>query len=128
MLTLFLAASLWTASQEPGVQPLMVTTIERLADPLARDISWIASGVAGDLLSTSWALRRCQTCREANVLGPDVESRIALQIGGGVGSAVACYELRRAGKPKLASVVRWAFVAFKVYAAGTNAYHAIRRR
>lgn len=136
-LTMMLAASLsgLTISEtaekivaQTGMSATVIVPIEKIADPFVRDVLWISRGVAADLLSTSWALRRCPTCYEGNVIGIDAEARIALQIGGGIGAAVTCYEFRRAGKPKLAAISRWIFVATKAYAFTSNAVHAIRRK
>ncbi len=100
--------------------------VERIADEFARDMFWLGAGLSADLLSTSWALRECPSCYEANPFGHDSEARIALKIGTASAIGLTQYRLRRAGHHGWATALRW----FGVFVQGgftvNNSLHALR--
>jgi hypothetical protein len=82
--------------------------VERIADDYGRDLAWVVGSHAADLYSTAWALRH--GAREANPLGPDVESRLALKMASCASTGLTLWKLRRDGHGKTATVLRWLYV------------------
>jgi hypothetical protein len=107
--------------------PPQVVTID-LADRMAGHAAALGFASAADLLTTSWALRRCPACNEANPLGADVEARVALKLGYGTAALGACWLLERGNHRGWAKAVRWSAVVLFAGAAASNATHAIRRK
>lgn len=131
-LGLFLAsnseASLWQASSAAGaradVPPAVTVPVERIADDYGRDLAWVVGSHAADLYSTAWALRRGAT--EANPLGPDVESRLALKMASCATTGLSLWKLRRDGHGKTATVIRWLYVAGNGLLVANNIWQAKR--
>lgn len=133
MLAALLASSLWLAASEAGARPdapqaVVVVPVEKVADEFGRDIYWLVGSHAADLYSTAWALHRCPTCSEGNPFGPTAEARIALKMAGVASTGLTLWKLRRSGKGKAATVVRWAYVAVNAGLTINNARRAIRKR
>ena len=129
LITLLLAAALvGPPTPPPTVERLneRLNEVERVADGMASDILWIGAGQAADLFSTAAALKWCEGCAEANPLGFNVEARVALKAAGGLLATGMCYELRRGGHHKAATVFRWISVGISAFAVGNNTYHAIK--
>lgn len=104
--------------------PLILVPVEKIADDAVKDVVWIVRSHAFDLGTTALGIRR--GAREANPFGPDVESRVALKMFGSASGALTCWELRRAGKPRAASIVRWATVAMNFGFGVSNLYQAFK--
>lgn len=129
LLALALASSLWASAQEAGaradVPPAVVIPVERIADDFGRDLAWVVGSHAADLYSTAWALHR--GAREANPLGPDVESRIALKMAGSATTGLTLWKLRRDGHGKTATIIRWLYVAGNAALVVNNVYQGSRK-
>lgn len=63
------------------------------------DTARVGGGLTADLWSTEYALARCPTCREGNVLGVSKNARIWLKAGMAVGIIGINHKLRRDGHP-----------------------------
>lgn len=126
---LTLASSLWVAAQEAGARPdappVVVVPVEKIADDYGRDLAWVVGSHAADLYSTAWALHR--GAREANPLGPDVESRIALKMAGSATTGLTLWKLRRDGHGKTATIIRWLYVAGNAALVVNNVYQGSRK-
>lgn len=108
MLSLVLAASLWSASMQERVAPpqaYVTVPVERISDAVAVDLVFIGVGTALDLISTDRAINR--GCVEGNPLVPRVEGRIGVKIGAAAIRASGAYLLRRTGHGGTAGVLRW---------------------
>lgn len=119
MLSLLLAASLWTASQNVPA-PAVIVPVEKIADSLAVDLTTNAIGTGLDLISTDWAINK--GCIESNPLAPRVEGRIALKIGASAIRGAVSYWLRRSGHKTVADVWRYAGLATDLVITGNNIY------
>lgn len=134
MLTaLALATTLWASAQVAGARPdaaqaVSVAPVERIADDFGRDLAWVVGSHSADLYSTAWALHRCPSCREGNPLGPSSEARIALKMAGTASTGLTLWKLRRAGKNRAATILRWTAVAVNVGLTVNNTRRAIRER
>ena len=133
MLSLALAVSLWSASQDAGSRSLpagaIVVPVEKFADDSARDLYWLVGSHAADLYSTALAIQRCNgACGEANPLGPTAEARIALKMASTASAGLTMFKLRRSGHARTATVLRWTYVAVNSALTINNVRHAIRKR
>ena len=107
MLSLLLAASLFTASQEPRTSEAssVVVPVERVADKFAGDMTWIIATHAGDLAWTGIALERCNgACVEGNPIGFNPEARMAMKIAGTAAMGLTIRKLRRAARSQASCV------------------------
>jgi hypothetical protein len=109
------------AGVEAGSVAQAVVPLEGIADDVMADAVWLAGANAADLYSTSYMLKRCATCFEANPLGHDAEARIALKAAAYPIEVGACYVLRRTGHRNWATGFRWAIVAVHAALAVNNA-------
>jgi hypothetical protein len=104
--TSLLAASL-APREAPAAAFGPAVPVEKMADEFARDLVWLGLGLSADMLSTSWALKECPSCYEANPLGHDVEARVALKLGMASAIGGLQYKLRRGGHHGWARALRW---------------------
>jgi len=133
LIALALASSLWASAHEAGARadaPQAVAVavsvpVERIADDFARDLSWVVGSHAADLYSTAWALHR--GAREANPLGPDVESRIALKMASCATTGLSLWKLRRSGHGKTATIARWLYVVGNAALVVNNVYQGSKK-
>jgi hypothetical protein len=123
MLAFVLAASLWQASTAAGERPSALcdlaaigcvqgtgieVPVEKIADDYGRDLAWVIGSHAADLYSTAWSLRHGAS--EANPLGPDVESRLALKMASCATAGLTLWKLRRDGHDRAAKALRVFYV------------------
>lgn len=118
-----LVASL--APREAPAEAFAQVPVEQIADPFARDLLWLGLGLSADLLSTSWALKECPTCYEANPLGHDSEARVALKMGMASLVGVTQYRLRRGGHHGWATGIRWGAAILHGVLTVNNGRHAL---
>lgn len=111
-----------------GPPQAVTVPVEQIADRTASCITWVVGAGAADLYSTSWALARCPSCREANPLGFNSEARIGLKMASGAAFGLACYALERKGHPGWAKIVKWTYVGLTGFFVGNNVFHGARRR
>lgn len=128
-------ASLWLAASGAGARAdaaqavAVPVPVEKVADEFARDLSWTIGTHAGDLGLTALAIERCDgRCGEANPIGFNPEARIAMKMAGAAMSGLTLWKLRRAGKSREATVMRWAIVAVNTALMVNNGIHAARKR
>lgn len=89
--------------------------LERIADAFAVDLVFLGAGVSGDLLSTAAFRHYCPTrCREGNALVFSPDALVPLKLGSATAVGGAQYLLRRKGKGKLATALRWTYLAVNV--------------
>lgn len=98
------------------------------ADRTVSEVTAIGIAYSGDLLTTGWALSRCPTCREANWLGPNPESRMALKSGMLFAQAGTVWLLESHGKHDIALGLTIGSCLVSAFAIVNNSIHAARRR
>lgn len=131
LLSLALAASLWSASQDAGEKApssaFVQVPVEKIADEFGRDLYWLIGSNAADLYSTAWAIHRCGgECGEGNPLGPTAEARVALKMASAASTGLTLWKLRRDGHGRSATIVRWISVGFNAVIVANNVRHAIK--
>jgi hypothetical protein len=119
----FLAASAAHCETVGPPAPVTVTLANRAV------AESVAVGLTGafDLYTTGLALSRCPTCVEANPIGPNVETRVAMKAAGTLGAVSMIWFLESHGRHKAALGLAIG-ASLAQFAAGThNAVLAARR-
>jgi hypothetical protein len=108
-----LAASLWNAGATAGDRPAPAAVIvEAQSNASRNDAIWILSSGAADIVSTEIGLNHCGgSCVEANPLGKNTASRIAIKAAYSSAAWFAIRNLRRKDHKTWANVLRWTVVS-----------------
>lgn len=87
---------------------------------LRMDAVLLTSGAVLDLTSTEIALKRCQSCREGNPMGPSMAQRMGLRAATIAVGTLACRKLRKDGHGRSARVLGLLGLSGGILASASN--------
>lgn len=92
----------------------------------AVDVAWMGAAAGLDLASTRHALARCAGCYEGNPLMRSSGQAAAVKLAATAAAGWGCYELRKRGHRRAATIARWTIVGLWGGAAANNMIQARR--